>query len=51
MKPQKRAWITRRSKICVVCNNMILNRSLKGKAITCNQKCAGKLAWETRLKD
>lgn len=51
MNPQKKAWKTRRSKMCVICNSPILNRSLKGKATTCNQSCAGKLAWETRLKE
>ena len=34
---------------CVICKQPILNRSFKGKAITCCQKCAGILAWETRL--
>lgn len=34
---------------CIICKQPILNRSLKGKAVTCCQKCAGVLAWETRL--
>ena len=35
---------------CVICNGLITGRSLKGKAITCDQKCAGKLAWKSRNK-
>jgi len=38
------------TKRCVICNGLITGRSLKGKAITCNQKCAGKLAWKSRDK-
>jgi len=35
-------------KRCVICKSQITSRSLKGKAQTCDQKCAGKLAWKTR---
>lgn len=48
MNSQKKAWKTRKSNLCVICHSHILNRSLKGNAKTCNQSCAGKLAWETR---
>lgn len=36
------------NKLCVICNNKIINRKTK-KAQTCNQHCAGKLAWKTIL--
>ncbi len=35
---------------CVICKQPILDRDFKGKAITCCQKCAGVLSWETRLE-
>lgn len=34
------------NRLCVICKNKILNRITK-KAKTCNQSCAGKLAWRT----
>ena len=46
MKPQKKAWKTRRLGLCVICKTKP-KRSEKAK--TCCQSCAGKLAWETRL--
>jgi hypothetical protein len=33
-------------RLCVICHNKITNRKSK-KAKTCNQSCAGKLAWRT----
>ena len=38
------------TKRCVICNRLITNRSLNGNSITCDQKCAGKLAWKTRSR-
>ena len=35
---------------CVICKAKIVDRKLEGKAITCNQHCAGKLAWKDRTK-
>ena len=32
--------------LCVICK---LNQKREGKAKTCDQSCAGKLAWKTRL--
>lgn len=46
MKSQKKAWKTRREGLCVICKAA---PSREGKAKTCCQSCAGKLAWETRL--
>ena len=46
MKPQKKAWKTRRKGLCVVCK---LEPKRSEMAKTCCQSCAGKLAWETRL--
>ena len=46
MNPQEKAWQTRRDELCCVCK---LIRARK-KARTCDQHCAGKLAWQTRLK-
>ena len=34
------------NKRCVICKNIITQRITK-KAKTCNQSCAGKLAWKT----
>jgi len=48
MNPQKKAWKTRRLSSCVICK--IQPRRSK-KAKTCDQHCAGKLAWQTRLKE
>ena len=46
MIPQKKAWKTRKFGLCVICNV----KSTRSKtAKTCDQHCAGKLAWETRL--
>ena len=38
------------NRICVICKGSIIGRSLKGNAVTCDQKCAGKLAWKSREK-
>jgi len=38
------------NKRCIICTAQITSRSLKGKAQTCDQKCAGKLAWKSRDK-
>ena len=46
MNPQKKAWRTRRQHLCVVCK---VNPARSETAKTCDQHCAGKLAWETRL--
>ena len=48
MKPQKKAWKTRRLNLCVICKAQP-KRSKKAK--TCCQSCAGKLAWKTRLSE
>jgi len=45
MNTQEKAWRTRKLSLCVVCKSKP-KRSEKAK--TCNQHCAGKLAWETR---
>ncbi len=45
MKSQKKAWKTRREGLCVICQI----EPKREEAKTCNQSCAGKLAWETRL--
>jgi len=34
------------TKYCVICKQIIINRSPNGKAVTCSPKCAGKLARE-----
>ena len=34
-------------KKCEICNKVIKGRTKDGTAVTCDQKCAGKLAWET----
>jgi len=34
--------------LCVICGRRITQRKDKSKAWTCNQSCAGKLAWKTR---
>ena len=46
MKPQKKAWKTRKEGLCVICK---IEPKRNEKAKTCCQSCAGKLAWETRL--
>lgn len=35
-------------KKCVMCKDRITDRNIRGNAKTCDQKCAGKLAWKTR---
>ena len=45
MNPQKKAWKTRKSGLCVVCR---VKHARSDTAKTCDQHCAGKLAWETR---
>ena len=47
MNPQKKAWETREFGLCVICK---INSARSKTAKTCDQHCAGKLAWETRLK-
>jgi len=46
MNPQKKAWKTRRLNLCVVCK---IKPKRSETAQTCDQSCAGKLAWKTRL--
>jgi hypothetical protein len=45
MNPQKKAWKSRRQNLCAICKSKPA-RSKTAK--TCDQHCAGKLAWETR---
>lgn len=45
MNPQQKAWKTRRLDSCIICH---VNPKRSKTAKTCDQHCAGKLAWETR---
>ena len=45
MNSQKLAWQTRKLGYCIICNN---RPKRSKKANTCDQHCAGKLAWDTR---
>ena len=47
MNPQEKAWKTRRSELCCICK---IRPARNDKSKTCDQHCAGKLAWQTRLK-
>ncbi len=48
MNPQQKAWKTRRLSLCVICH---INEKRSKTAKTCDQHCAAKLAWETRLSE
>jgi len=48
MNPQQKAWKKRKLGSCVICNS---SAKRSEKAETCDQHCAGKLAWQTRLKN
>ncbi len=45
MKKQKKIQKNRKGDLCIICKT----NPKREKAKTCNQSCAGKLAWETRL--
>jgi len=45
MNAQQKAWKTRKLGLCMVCH---IKEKRSDKAKTCDQHCAGKLAWETR---
>lgn len=34
-------------KKCIICGHQTRDRNLEGKATTCDQRCAGILAWKT----
>jgi hypothetical protein len=44
MNRQKKVLKTRRTNLCVICHK----RLRRDESRTCDQHCAGKLAWKTR---